>query len=89
MEFRIRCKTDRPSSYSPLHVHVYTFGDCIDACASYNYNEPLHKNSTCAGVTYGIARPRETGGNCFFMNDLNSDTKADDKVSTAIYLPDG
>lgn len=89
MVFRIRCKTDRPSPYSLLQVRVYTFGDCIDACASYNYNKPLHKNSTCAGVTYGTAGIRKTGGNCFFMNDLNADTKADDEVSTAIYLRNG
>ncbi|KAL8918846.1 MAG: hypothetical protein Q9208_007103 [Pyrenodesmia sp. 3 TL-2023] len=78
LKFRIQCKTDR-SAHSPLRVHVYTFEDCVNACASYNYNEPLHQNHTCAGVTYGIARTRKIGGNCFFLNDLGGDTKADDE----------
>ena len=88
VKFKINCGTDYPSAYSLLQVYVYTFKDCVNACASYNYNAPLHKNSTCAGVTYGTARSRNIGGNCFFMNDLTSDAVDKDKINSAIYLPD-
>ena len=75
-QFNLDCKTDYPNS-NLVGIFVYTFEDCIEACASYNLRQTLHPNSTCWAVGYRVDflyREPGGGGICFLkgMKDLGA-----------------
>ncbi|KAL8790921.1 MAG: hypothetical protein Q9213_000346 [Squamulea squamosa] len=68
MRFTVHCETDYPGS-DMLGIWVFTFADCMEACASWND----HKNTpSCHAVTYnyGDDFTEESGfGNCFLKDN--------------------
>ena len=71
-----------------IGVFVYSFADCIEACASYNkYVADPSLNLTCLGVSYAILFPEATGeGNCFLKSSLGDGPLGNNEVSSAIVL---
>lgn len=64
--FEVHCNGAFTSyQYGPdiMGIYLYTFEDCINACAKYNDLPRWHLNSTCYAVTY-YSEPEE-GANCW------------------------
>ncbi|KAL8826306.1 MAG: hypothetical protein Q9191_003877 [Dirinaria sp. TL-2023a] len=64
--FTVHCDTDYPGS-DMLGIWVFTFADCIEACASWNFR---HDSPQCYAVSYDYSNEgafTEQGGmgNCF------------------------
>ncbi|KAL8918224.1 MAG: hypothetical protein Q9172_005517 [Xanthocarpia lactea] len=80
--FTVLCETDYPNSDS-LGIWVFTFADCIEACASWN----AHRNSPpCYSISYdfGDAFTEESGtGNCFFKGVSNIPARPRTATSSA------
>ena len=85
--YDIFCKKDYPTGSTILDIMTYTFEDCILGCASYNYNTPLHPNSTCIGVTYSATRPRDKLGTCWFQHLTGVQLADNGQVDTAVLIP--
>ena len=50
-----------------MGILVYTFKDCMNACASYNQytKEVFNANTTCFGVSYDLNMNATVAGNCW------------------------
>ncbi|KAI4096817.1 MAG: hypothetical protein LQ339_006901 [Xanthoria mediterranea] len=70
MPFTVHCKTDYPG-FDILGVWMFTFADCMEACASWN---AFRHSPRCYSVSYepSDAFTEEAGfGNCFFKGERN------------------
>lgn len=85
--FAISCATDFPGG-DMIGVFVYNFGDCIEACASYNMNVADPRlNSTCLGVSYDISFLKAGGlGNCFLKSTLGDGPRGKNVTSSAVVI---
>ncbi|KAL2036386.1 hypothetical protein N7G274_010899 [Stereocaulon virgatum] len=60
--YNLHCNTSQPNA-DLVSIFVYTFKDCIHACASYAHMG-THPGSTCLGVTYSyMVRPGTVADN--------------------------
>ena len=68
-----------------MGVYVYTFTDCVNACAI--YNDPAstgdHGNSTCYAVSFNFALPADTG-NCWLKDQQKIPFHSNETVDSAI-----
>ena len=68
-----------------MGVYVYTFKDCINACAIYNNKGATgnHGNSTCYAVSFNFVLP-EDEGNCWLKGHQNIPFQSNETVDSAI-----
>ena len=68
-----------------MGVYVYTFTDCVNACASYNGNGITgnRENSTCYSVSFNLALPADEG-NCWLKGHQNIPFHSNETVDSAI-----
>ncbi|KAM0796575.1 hypothetical protein BDR22DRAFT_866588 [Usnea florida] len=68
-----------------MGVYVYTFTDCVNACAIYNDDSITgnHGNSTCYAVSFNFALP-EDEGNCWLKGHQNIPFHSNETVDSAI-----
>ncbi|KAI4220782.1 MAG: hypothetical protein LQ349_008002 [Xanthoria aureola] len=70
MPFTVHCETDYPG-FDILGVWMFTFADCMEACASWN---AFQHSPRCYSVSYDPSDTftEEAGfGNCFFKGERN------------------
>lgn len=70
--FTVHCNTDYPGS-DILGIWMFTFADCIEACASWNYHQD---SPQCYAVSYDYSNEGEFTeqggmGNCFLKGSGN------------------
>ena len=82
--FHVSCNTSY-RNHNILGVFVYSFEDCIEACASFNHFQS--SNTTCLGLTFDLRRPRQGGkGNCYLKDFHGMNPTALNGVSSAELL---
>ena len=88
--YNLACGTDLVESESLnapdlVGVYVYTFTDCVNACAIYNDARVTgdHGNSTCYAVSYNFALGQATG-NCWLKSRQNIPFHSNETVDSAI-----
>ncbi|CAF9925287.1 MAG: hypothetical protein HETSPECPRED_005796 [Heterodermia speciosa] len=82
--FTIHCKTDYPGS-DMLGVWVFTFADCMEACATYNV---LRKTPPCYAVTYkfGTSDTEQGGqGNCWLKESDNVAARSKNTTDSGVF----
>ena len=80
MPFTVHCETDYPG-FDSLGVWMFTFADCMEACASWN---AFRHSPRCYSVSYDPSDTftEEAGfGNCFFKGERN--IQARHKITTS------
>ena len=70
-EFDVFCESDLDGN-DWMGVFVYSFEDCIEACASFNYHQTNNgTGNTCFGVAFAFDKhkdPQGLFGNCFLKD---------------------
>ncbi|KAL8671953.1 MAG: hypothetical protein Q9168_003579 [Polycauliona sp. 1 TL-2023] len=88
MPFTVHCETDYTGS-DILGVWIFTFADCMEACASWN----SHQNSPrCYAVSYdvsGLFAEERGSGNCFLKGARNIPAHSKNVTSSADALFSG
>ena len=65
-----------------MGVYVYTFTDCVNACAFYN-DAGNHGNSTCYAVSFNFALSADKG-NCWLKGQQKIPFQTNETVDSAI-----
>ena len=73
------------SALDLMGVYVYTFTDCVNACANYNDNSTTgnHGNSTCYAVSFNFALAADVG-NCWLKGRQKIPFHSNQTVDSAI-----
>ena len=82
MPFTVHCETDYPG-FDFLGVWMFTFADCMEACASWN---AFQHSPRCYSVSYDPSDTftEEAGfGNCFFEGERNIQARHKTVTSSA------
>ena len=68
-----------------MGVYVYTFTDCVNACATYNAHDWTggHGNSTCYALSFNIALAADEG-NCWLKGLQNIPFHSNETVDSAV-----
>ena len=84
--FTIHCNSDLPP-IDLLILYMYTFEDCIAACADWGFHNNTHPNSSCIGVSYttnvGWVQSRKT---CFLKGGTRTKPTPMKQVDVALRL---
>lgn len=85
--FDIHCSTDY-TGFDMLGSYVYTFTDCMEACASWN-SYRTQSSPQCYAVSYHTgpgSYPHSSGlGNCFFKDSGSMPALASDMADAAVF----
>ncbi|KAI9747891.1 MAG: hypothetical protein M1835_001946 [Candelina submexicana] len=92
--FEVRCGNDQRGGFPAannggiikdiLPLTMYTFQDCMLACASWN---AISRSTVCRGVTFGVNMSKvwnEHHSNCWLKNATGPGTYQDDTVASAL-----